>query len=151
MYYKFRKGKRTSSVADSQVKRNGFNNSVNVTSFNKENAYRYMSVTPSHKYHEAQKNKLFIDTPKSGTHNNFLKTSTHRIGSLSGKKERGNADPFYKSDSPIEELKDEYATKLDSNESKLSFNPSEERGEADVPSKELDVDLEAMILVEDKI
>jgi len=53
---------------------------------------------------------------------------------------------MFKNQSAIEEVKDEY------NDSKLSFNPSEESGDVKGDYKRtLEVDLESMILVEDKI
>lgn len=79
LYTNFRKNKRTASVADSQTKR-GFSNSMNLAHLDKENVYRYMSVTPSHKYHESKKDKLFAsDTSVINMNSNFLKTSTQRI------------------------------------------------------------------------
>lgn len=128
-YNNFRKNKRTASVAESQYKR-GFNNSVNITNFNKENAYRYMSVTPSHKHHENKKNKLFSDIASHTTPTKVLNGNLeHPLGHRTFKNQ------------PIEELKDEY------NDSKLSFNAKNDSTEL----REIDVDLEAMILVEDKI
>lgn len=153
-YNNFRKNKRTASVAESQHKR-GFNNSLNLSNLNKENAYRYMSVTPSHKYHETEKNKLF--SSDSGHGNNLLKTSTQRMKPENLLKTQIEP-PSYKNSSkinsgstPIEEVKDEY------NDSKLSFNATEESGglvqsyNDNQANRELDIDLEQLILVEDKI
>lgn len=140
-YNNFRKNKRTASVADSQQKR-GLNNSLNISNLNKENAYRYMSVTPNHKYHEAKKNKLFTAENSNTMNINLFKTSTQRLTNNSS----SLAPPKYKNNTPIEELKDEY------NDSKLSFNASEESGEVrNDDNRTLSIDLESIILVEDKI
>ena len=139
-YNNFRKNKRTASVADSQIKR-GFNNSVNISSFNHEKAYRYMSVTPSHKHHDMKKGKLFMDIPGSSKHSNMLKTSTHRTQQEKMLKKNKMHAPIYKSNMAIEEVKDEY------NDSKLSFNAEE----STISNRKLDLDIQAMILVEDKI
>lgn len=144
-YNNFRKNKRTASVADNQNKR-GFNNSLNISHLNKENAYRYMSVTPSNKYHETKKNKLFSSDTVGGMHTNLLKTSTQRLkpDSLLS---NNQSPPVYKNNTPIEEVKDEY------NDSKLSFNITDESGDVrgGASNRVLDLDLEALILVEDKI
>ena len=105
-----------------------------------------MSVTPSHKYHDAKKNKLFSETQNNTMPNTLLKTSTHRGKSdLTANNGFGEV-PLYKNNMAIEEVKDEY------NDSKLSFKPNDENEEYKVCTKtELDIDLEAMILVEDKI
>jgi hypothetical protein len=93
-----------------------------------------MSVTPSHKYHETKMNKLFTETSKPSQVQNLMSATQRAKPELAM---NNLSQPKYKNTS-IEELKDEY------NESKLSFN--EENGK-----KELEVDIEAMILVEDKI
>ena len=122
-------------MADSKYKR-GFNNSVNVTHFKKENTYRYMSVTPSHKYHETKKTHDFRYPKVSQREGNTLSKDPKKpklaVNNLT-------EPPKYKR-ATIEEVKDEY------NDSKLSFNNTD-----DVKQKELDLDIEAMIIVEDKI
>lgn len=82
---------------------------------------------------QSTNNKFFIDS--NPIHSNLLQTSTQRMkqellanGIKNGVKEYRN--------NPIEEVKDEW------NDSKLSFNTKDET---------LDVDIEAVILVEDKI
>jgi len=144
-YTNFRKSKRTASVADSQQKR-GFSNSVNIGSNEKENAYRYMSVTPSHKFHETKKNKLLMVESPAGFNANLLKTSPQRIKYDAFVKSSFVESPTYKNNPSIEEVKDEY------NDSKLSFNQNEASGDVRPDSKRaLDIDIEAMILVEDRI
>jgi hypothetical protein len=97
-----------------------------------------MSVTPSHKFHESKMGKLFSETQKLPLKGGVFLSATQR-----GKPELHmnnlGQPPKYKGNI-IEELKDEY------NESKLSFNNSEENA-----NREIDLDLEALIIVEDKI
>lgn len=133
----FRKNKRTTSVADSKQNR-PYNNSINMINLKKDNAHRYMSVTPSHKYHESKMGKLFSETSKAPLKGNVFLSTTHRIKPELSMNNLGQGAKF--KGNTIEELKDEY------NESKLSINNSE-----DNPNRELDLDLEALIIVEDKI
>lgn len=124
-------------MADTQIKRSD-NYSVNITNFKKENAYRYMSVTPSHKFHESKMGKLFSETQKLPSKGGVFLSATQR-GEPELHMNNLGQPPKYKGNI-IEELKDEY------NESKLSFNNSE-----DNQNREIDLDLEALIIVEDKI
>lgn len=105
-----------------------------------------MSVTPSHKYHDTKKNKLFSETQNHTMPSTLLKTSTHRVKPDMTTNNGFVEAPNYKNNMAIEEVKDEY------NDSKLSFKPNDEVEEYNPTSNaNLDIDLEAMILVEDKI
>ena len=138
----FRKNKRTASVADTQEKR-VFHSSINMTNFNKENAYRYMSVTPSHKYHETKKDKFILDSQGSSK---AMQVENQKAANNSNMKSNSAEMPEYRINQSIEEVKDEY------NESKISFHNTEENEQgSESGSNELDIDLEALILVEDKI
>jgi Dullard-like phosphatase family protein len=104
----------------------------------KDNAHRYMSVTPSHKYNESKMGKLFSETVKAPLKGGVFLSTTHRIKPELSMNNLGQGSKY--KGNTIEELKDEY------NESKLSIN-----NEEDKPNRELNLDLEALIIVEDKI
>ena len=137
------KNKRTASVADSQQKR-VLNNLSNITTLSKENTYRNMSVTPSHKYHETKKDKFLFEPNNQTKTSKVFQTPNHRGINNVILKNNTVEPPKYKNSSRIEEVKDEY------NESKVSFNITEEN-EQGSGTKVFDIDLEALILVEDKI
>ena len=129
-------------MADSKYKRE-FNNSITMPNFKKENTYRYMSVTPNNKLHNPKPAHDFRYT-KSHLQKDLITTN-----SINNKNDLRKTDltvnnltepPKYKN-TTIEEVKDEY------NDSKLSFNDLND----DPKHKYLELDIEAMIIVEDKI
>lgn len=102
-----------------------------------------MSVTPSHKYHETKKDKFILDSQGSSK---AMQVENQKAANNSNLKSNSAEMPEYRINQSIEEVKDEY------NESKISFHNTEENEQgSESGSKEFDIDLEALILVEDKI